>query len=197
MMCMDCHDTSSMIAANVTSNGTFGGLMHAVHANNEAFTQMGGDCWSCHYASADGMQLWDEVKHQVLRGITNLSSEEMTGEFTWNQDKLVSRDDHFTYVWLLDHDSYIRYANDILELQPDPENDGMYDAWTITVDGEVDNPFTMSLSEMLETFPVETRNMAFECEINPMGGPLIANSTMTGIPLSAIIEYAQPKAGAK
>lgn len=194
MMCMDCHDTSSTIEENVYADGSFGGLMHAIHQNvhGEAFEALGGNCWSCHYASGEDMQLWDEVKHTVLRGITNKSADSMDGEFTWDQSKTIARDDHFTYQWMLEWEAYERWANGVLGNEPAPETDGMYDAWTITVDGEVNNPFTMTLQELIDTFGTEKVTMSFECEINPMGGPLIANSEITGIALSKLIEYADP-----
>ena len=194
MMCMDCHDTSSTIEENVYADGSFGGLMHAIHQNvhADAFEALGGDCWSCHYASGDGMQLWDEVKHTVLRGITNKSADSMNGEFTWDQSVTTSRENHFTYQWMLEWEAYERWANGVLGNEPDPATDGMYDAWTITVDGDVNNPFTMSLQEMIDTFGTVTKTITFECEINGMGGPLIANSEITGIALSKILEYADP-----
>lgn len=193
-MCMDCHNNTGHIPANKVSAGSFGALMHGYHdKRNAAFTAMGGDCWSCHYASEDGMLLWDEVKHDVLLGINTVSNANMNGVFAWDQDKLTSRDDHFSLIWHMNKDAY---ANTVMGVEPDPENDGVYDVWTFSVEGDVENPFTMTISEMLEIFPLETKVITFECNVNPMGGTYIANSEITGIPVSALLEYAQPKEGA-
>ena len=87
--CLDCHSYSP---GYVTEINGFGLLIHGLHDDrNAAFSQMGGDCWSCHAATNDGegMALWDQVKHEKLRGILDVA--EATGEFTWNQDKTVRR----------------------------------------------------------------------------------------------------------
>jgi len=188
-MCIDCH--TEMPAS------TLGPIVHQIHQNSAAFSTMGGNCWSCHYASGNGMELWDVVKHNVLQGVCYMSSDLINGKFSWNQEKTIPMEDHFTYVYIKDEESFVRLAHDILNTVPDPENDGAYEAHTFTLDGEVENPFTMTLAEMLETFPLETRTVTFECATNPTGGSMIANSTITGIPVSALLEYAMPKEDAK
>ena len=185
-MCIDCHNCTGTIE----SQNTFGGIIHGLHdKRNAAFAAMDGDCWSCHYATDyDDMKLWDEVKHDVLRGITHLNSSVISGEFTWEQDTVVGNDDAMWYAWMDGEDAYNRYTKDKLGLEPDPETDGIYDTWEILVAGEVENPMTMTISEMLESFPVVTKTITTHCMVNPMGGPLISNLEVTGVQLRDILD---------
>jgi len=187
-MCIDCHNCTGTIE----SQNTFGGLIHSLHdGRNKTFGAMDGDCWSCHYATDyDDMKLWDVVKHNVLRGITDLNSSVVSGEFTWEQDTVVGNDEAMWYAWMDGEGAYMRYAKDALGLEPDPETDGIYDTWEILIAGEVENPMTMTIREMLESFPVETKTITMQCMVNPMGGPLISNCKVTGVQLRDILERA-------
>ena len=188
--CLDCHSYSP---GYVTEINGFGLLIHGLHDDrNAAFSQMGGDCWSCHAATNDGegVVLWDQVKHEKLRGILDVA--EATGEFTWNQDKTVTGEEAFSYDWLYVPEDYERYANEMAGVEPDP---AAYDEWTITVKGTVENPVTFTLSELIEKAPSVTTTMTIHCTDNPMGGGLISNCEITGIPVSWLLEQAQMKPG--
>lgn len=91
--CQDCHVTH--LGGRYMSQ--FSGLIHGIHRNNDTFDAMGGDCWSCHYGTTDddnyGMQLWDEVKHEVLRGIETVSADKLTGTFAYDQDYVQGADE--------------------------------------------------------------------------------------------------------
>lgn len=92
--CIVCH---TAIYDRDRPNVEFGNLMHIVHAtNNQAFSALGGDCWSCHYSniSTGEMQLWDLVKHDVLEGISKIAAEQVQSEmsFDWTQDKVLGYD---------------------------------------------------------------------------------------------------------
>lgn len=82
MTCTDCHN----YGAHVAPFGDFGALIHALHTNT-VFDTMGGTCWSCHYASEGNgeMELWDEVKHEVMLGINKLTADAISYEFDWDQ----------------------------------------------------------------------------------------------------------------
>lgn len=189
--CMICHNYSggTMEAAG------FGSLMHTIHSasKNPQFGAMGGDCMSCHYASEDGkgIQLWDYVKHQVLRGITDIPAEEVTYRFEWNQEYVLdSADDLFAVNWLFDEPGVDRYAYSLTDLKPDPDNDGVYDQWKISVEGQVDNPFSMTLSELMETFGMTDQVMTIQCGDNAIGMPWIGNFEISGIDVKALLKYA-------
>ena len=194
--CMICHN----YAGGTTDAFTFGNLMHMLHdGDNKAFSALGGDCWSCHYAAEDGesMQLWDDVKYDVLRGITYITADDVQGEFVWEQETTIDVDDLYDVQWYFHEDGVTRYGELMDGAVPQPETDGIYDQWTITVDGEVDNPFEMTLNELIEAIPPVTTTMTSHCGDNMIGGPWIGNVEITGIPVESILEYAAAKAGTK
>ena len=83
-------DVNQCISCHRDNGDDFGRLMHSIHfntRNNPKFTKgFFGSCQSCHDATADGkgMQLWDNVKHEVLQGINKV--ENVEGEFSATQD---------------------------------------------------------------------------------------------------------------
>lgn len=187
-MCAQCHGGTSFPEA---WDDTFAGLIHMLHTNNAAFTAMNGSCWSCHQVDGEGkMAVWDEVKHSVYRGMTTISSEEVEAEFSWNQDRVVAREDCFNYEWIAADGEIERYGRNHSGLTPDPETDGVYDIWKIKVSGEVDNPVEMTIREWMEVVPLETVTMTMDCLENVSGGPLIANCEVTGFSLVKMMEYA-------
>ena len=187
--CMICHNYST----GTPDAFSFGNLMHMIHdSGNKAFGALGGDCWSCHYASEDGknMQLWDEVKYSVLRGISSLSSDDVSAEFAWDQTTTIDVDDMYDVEWYFDAGGLRRRATILDQVSPDPATDGIYDQWTIKVDGAVENPFEMTLSELVEAIPPVKATMISHCGDNMIGGPWIANVEITGIPIKDILAYA-------
>lgn len=181
--CLDCHSYSP---GYVTEFYGFGTLIHSIH-DTEQFT---GSCQSCHNMTGDGegIQLWDEVKHQVLRGITDVADPaELNAEFSYSQDVTVAADDVFYFNWMYYDYDYVRYAADEADIEPDPEQ---FDTWTISVSGEVDNPVKMTLPELIEIAPTVERMLTMQCTVNPVGGPYIANVNIKGIPLTWLLEYA-------
>lgn len=191
--CLLCHEnyTSTIAAAD-----RFSGLMHAAHgANNKAFAALGGDCWSCHYATDDfggsDMQLWDNVKHQILRGITRVSSDMLDGTFSWNQEKTVSVNGVFDMPWMSTRGEFERAGREASGMTPNPETDGIYDTWTITVNGDVGKPTTMTINEWIEAIGLETTIMTSTCQLNPMGGTMIANCEITGLNMSKMFAYCE------
>lgn len=187
-MCILCHSGGGFVD---NYEDTFGGMLHAIHRNNKAFDAMGGDCWSCHQVDSNGnMAVWEDIRHETLRGISHIPNTEIQGEFSWNQDRLVARDDVFSYDWIARPSEIERYTRWMTGIIPDPETDGIYDQWKIAVTGEVDNPVEMTITEWLKVIPAETTVMTMECLDNVMGAPLIANCEITGIPVVKMLEYA-------
>lgn len=193
--CIDCHTFGFGYQANQRS---FGSLIHGIHhidsgARANAANPEGGkiDCWSCHAAVGDGkgMQLWDDVKHTELRGITPVPDVQ-ADEFSWNQDKLVPAADIFDFNWQYYDYDYIRYHNSKDNV---PLDEALKEDWTITVSGAVNQEKTFKLTELIEKYGGVQVPLKFHCTYNPIGGPLISNSLYTGIPLSKVLAEAGVK----
>ena len=189
-MCMSCHRMGS-----VTGN-SMNDILHNKHCNSAAFSAMGGNCWSCHYTTLEGETvLWDDVKHDVMRGISDMSADTMDGVFSWNQDKTLKSDELFWYNWTDDNAGLSRVGRSKSGVKPDPENDGVYDAWTFEVDGQVSNPVTFTINEWIDLVGLETVTMTKHCVENSDGGPLIGNCEVTGLNIMKMIEYCAPDEG--
>ncbi|MEC4271877.1 molybdopterin-dependent oxidoreductase [Adlercreutzia sp. R25] len=182
--CITCHTEGQVTIAN-----SFGGIVHGIHSEVED-----ADCWSCHYASEDGndMQLWDNVKHQVMHGIH--TSDTVEGTFNFNQDRIVSQDQLPNINWQGYENDYLR--NEKTESGA-PLDQDMLDNWTITVTGMVDNEMTFSLKDLIENAESVTTTMVEACVEIGDGNNLIGQAEVTGIPLSALLEKAgvQPEGG--
>lgn len=182
--CIDCHSYSP---GYLTEFYGFGSLIHGIHFDNAAFT---GECMSCHNATNDGtgMQLWDLTKHSLLRGIIDVP--DVQGEFTFTQDKLTSNEDLFSFNWMYYAQDYERYGK---EKAGEPLDEEVFDNWVISVSGAVEEPYEIKLVDLIKEAPVETTTMKMHCTINPMGGPLLGNCEITGIPLDYVLEKAKIK----
>ena len=187
--CLICHDDGDGYLYTVRDFGT---IIHGIHSG-KTFSNMGGDCWSCHNATADGkgMQLWEQAKYDVLQGYTFVS--DVQGEFTFSQDVVTDMSQAHMGEWMSGASDNSMYGADAADL---PLDENLFNSWTITVDGDVDNPFTMTLPEMIETFGLSSDIMTDACVMNPLGGPWISTTKVTGISISKILEYASPKEGA-
>lgn len=194
-MCIDCHTTAH---GYVDEDNNFGQLMHQIHGNERSAT-----CWSCHVGTEDGngMQLWDVVKYDWLRGITDV--ENVEGDFSFTQDSVVHRSENGNLVDFLETGwaNMIEWghapgvpgkagpeANDEVPLDQE-----LFDNWTITITGNVEQDVTWTLPELIEQAPSEDLTLKMSCDWNPLGGPFISNCEVRGIPLSWLLE----KAGAK
>lgn len=181
--CILCHDIGY---GYVEKLDEFGSLIHGIHSK-ESFT---GDCMSCHTATSDGMgmRLWDEAKYDVMQGFTYLS--EFDADFSYEQDNTT---DMFEVSWFWGQTNVDNIGSMIAGKEPD---ESIYDSWEITVDGLVDNPYTMTLSELIAEAPSETRIITEQCVMNMAGGEQIANVEITGIPISWLLEKAGVQDGA-
>lgn len=187
LQCLACHKNS--IGSAQTYCLEMNTMMHAIHSADTAFGKIGGDCWSCHVVDelTGEFQLWDEVKFDMLHGIKKVSN--VQGEFSYDQD-VVTED-----LFVLRH-AYDWNLKTWAGLKPDPQTDGVYDQHTISVTGEVENPQTWTLRELIEKAPSVTDIGTWACEVNGFGGPLIESFEFTGIPVSWILEQGVPKEGA-
>lgn len=160
--------------------------IHATHMGNTAFQSMGGSCNSCHYITMDGKyERWDYVKYDHLKGITDIAAEDAQIEVTYDQEVLTPRDQMFYKSPKVVINEPSDWLTDDSQIVPE-----IYDQWTITVSGDVDNPFTMTLPEMVETFELNSQVQSSQCCINGTGQALIYQAEITGIYLKDIFEYA-------
>jgi DMSO/TMAO reductase YedYZ molybdopterin-dependent catalytic subunit len=161
--------------------------IHGTHLGNAGFQGMNGSCQSCHYINGKGeYERWDYVKYDHLAGITDIPADQVNVDIRYDQNVITPIENMYyksikTVVlepsdWLTD-DSQIIPA--------------VKDQWEIKVHGDMDNPFTMKLNDMVEKFGTVTQVMSSQCCINGAGESMIFQSEVTGIPLSRIFEYAK------
>jgi DMSO/TMAO reductase YedYZ molybdopterin-dependent catalytic subunit len=68
-------------------------------------------------------------------------------------------------------------------------------SWRLTVDGQVDNPFTLTYQDLLAQ-PMKHQYESLMCISNQVGGNLISNALWEGVPLMDLLQRAGVKAGA-
>lgn len=162
--------------------------IHGRHLGSTAFTNMGGNCESCHYIDRDGNFLrWDFVKYDVLEGITRVPADQMNVTVTWDQDTLTAEENMFQLLWggmYGDYSQEYSYAHIEAMIRDD-----IRDTYPITFSGDMDNPCSLTINQMIELFGTETRKICSHCTINGVGGPLIVQREVTGIPLKKLVEY--------
>ena len=174
--CMSCHDETR----SFSPDQNLGTLIHGLHRESA-------ECMDCHEITNDGQgtQLWDMVKHERLRGITSVAAKDMSQDFSYRTDETVETSALFDVNWK-------RYAADLdryYHVQDgDTVDESLYDEWTIYVNGEVDNPTTFTLRELIDNAPSETMLVKNICLANPVGGPLVGQVEVTGIPVEWILE---------
>jgi DMSO/TMAO reductase YedYZ molybdopterin-dependent catalytic subunit len=75
----------------------------------------------------------------------------------------------------------------------DPTVDG--NSWRLTVDGQVDNPFTLTYQDLLAQ-PMKQQYESLMCVSNEVGGQYMSNALWEGIPIIDLLLRAGVKAGA-
>ncbi|MCK9795675.1 molybdopterin-dependent oxidoreductase [Isoptericola sp. 4D.3] len=68
-------------------------------------------------------------------------------------------------------------------------------AWSLTVTGLVDEPFTLTWDDVL-ALPLEEHHVTLACVSNEVGGDLIGNALWLGFPVRELLARARPQAGA-
>ncbi|MCI8367939.1 MAG: molybdopterin-dependent oxidoreductase [Eggerthellaceae bacterium] len=185
--CMFCHDETQGRDGVVP----FSQLIHGIHSK-DSFKEMGGDCMSCHAPASDtreGLSLWDAVKHTELRGIKKV--EDVQGTFTFDQTTVLGDDSTFRVDpaaadgW---NSQYAELTNDAYSnIEGDPEK---FNNWEITVSGLVENPYTITLGELIAEAPVEEFTAKLNCMLTAPSGTMLGNYNLKGIPMSWLIEKA-------
>ncbi len=66
--------------------------------------------------------------------------------------------------------------------------------WTLTIDGMVDHPLTLSYDDLL-AMPLIERNITLTCVSNEVGGSYVSTSKWLGVPFSEIIKRVGVQAG--
>ena len=66
------------------------------------------------------------------------------------------------------------------------------DTWKLSVTGLVDSPYEVSFDELMEMEMVE-RYVTLSCVSNEVGGNLVGNARWLGVPLSEVVDRAQPR----
>lgn len=196
--CIYCHSYCTVL---YDKGDNFASIMHGLHSqSNEQFADDGGDCMSCHYVESTGsydqglsgmgeFKLWDDVKYDLFRGISSVSSDEVQSAFEFDQDYTLSADQLFNKNFFSDISGTARKLASHLDLTPDPDADNIYDTWEIVLGGDVSNPTTMTIQEMIDTFGLETDIMTLHCDAGPVGTNLIGQYEITGINLEKVMEY--------
>lgn len=182
--CVACHSDSY-------SGRSLADPIHTLHLNSTAFTEAdGGTCQSCHYMDdhSGSFELWDEVKYDVLKGINAVAADDAGLQVSYDQTTLTPTENRYfksiidePETWLVDDTAV---------------DESIYENWVISIDGDCENPVEMTLPEMEEQFGTVTQVMKNDCTINGVGQATIMQVEVEGIPVSKIIEYAQPKDGA-
>jgi len=67
--------------------------------------------------------------------------------------------------------------------------------WSLSVDGMVDEPFTLTYDELLALPQIEA-DITLSCVSNEVGGGLVGNARWQGVPLRGLLERAGVQAGA-
>ena len=61
--------------------------------------------------------------------------------------------------------------------------------WRLTVDGEVDHPFTLSFRDLL-AMPMVEKDITLNCVSNPVGGPYVGSTRWLGVPVRDLLRRA-------
>lgn len=155
------------------------------HMSKQTFRDMGGSCLSCHYINDEtgDFEIWGDVRYNVMSGITDLSTEEVTPNITWNQDKVITDPEKMFF----NTGYHMDYTPGLVE-----ESDDIRNTYTVSFTGELENPCEMTIQEMIDQFGSETRTQVEQCVINGTGGQYIYQAEITGIPLKKVMEYIKP-----
>ena len=182
--CIACHSDSY-------SGHHLADAIHTLHLSSAAFVEAdGGDCQSCHYIDykTGEFERWDEVKYDVYRGFVSVDAESAALSLSYDQTTLTPPENRFwksikdePSTWLTD-DSVV--------------DESIFENWVISIDGDCANPCEMTLPEMEQQFGTVKQVMKNHCTVNGVGQATMMQVEVEGIPVSAIIEYAQPLEGA-
>ena len=179
--CRICHEYGY---GYMDRQNEFGSLIHGLHNKSGVVN----NCMSCHNATSngEGMTMWDDVKHDVLTGISSVANIE--GDFVYNQATSYGMPDA---SWYYTEQNTTGIANGYVGAD---NPDSYFEEWDFTVSGLVNEPFTETLADLIAEAEAEgavvTDYMALQCIMNAPGGEVIGNIEITAIPISWLIEKA-------
>ena len=192
--CMFCHEYTH---GYCISDYDFGTFIHGMHYGNYAgkgFEALGGNCLSCHNMTKDGqgMAMWDVVKYDKMVGILKIPDVE--GKFDYTQDTKQTQKEMFTVDWLHSYYDALRRGTGVNGSGVNEYPQRMYDEWTIEVGGNVYEPYTAYLKDLVqeaeEAGVVVTKLSKKHCTWNPVGAAAIGQVEITGIPVAWLIDKA-------
>lgn len=203
MQCLDCHIRFDYYITSVYDNGNdirqFGSMIHGIHYNSG--TPFTGNCFSCHNASEDGngMELWDDVKYEVLHGINDVSAEtleELGGlNFQYDQTTIFPEDQddiHLELWWWDGSDDQRRYDAVVDGLTGPEAGYPGFDEWTYHVHGHVAEERDLTLQEIIDSATKDNAIIhdifKFHCTADTMNGSMIANVNVTAIPITYVYD---------
>lgn len=164
--------------------------MHGIHNGREGFIEMGGTCDSCHFVDLGGdFQMWDYVKYDQYRGFTDVAAGEAGISADYDQDTITPKEQIF-FEGMRQGSNPDSWMTDDANLDP-----AVAENWVLTIDGEVENPLSMTVPELIEQFGTKTVVTKQNCLANGVAGGWIYQAEFTGIPLSAVLDYVKPHDG--
>ena len=186
--CQDCHALRGRPSQTV--EGELGNLIHGIHSHGEA------DCWNCHVAGDNtegNFAVWDNVKYDHLRGITDIDAESISTDFSYRQDEIFDADQDFILTW--EYNPGMEERADAIQNNV-PVDESLFDTWTVTISGMVDNEITWTLPELIEQAGSQKHVFKHLCAHNPVNGPFVFQGEYTGVDLKWVLEQAGVQEGA-
>lgn len=161
--------------------GDYAKIIHGIH--NVEQDGEGPSCFSCHETNSETgeLDLWDNVKYDLMDGITPI--ENVKGDFSFDQDTLLG---NIPNIQWNSHDyDFIRWDH---EMNGDERDEDTFNNWEFTVTGEVNEEKTFTLGELIEQAPSEEDVFVAQCETNPLGGNMVGQVKIKGIPFDWVLE---------
>lgn len=177
--CDHCHHVANRTASFVHT-------IHMVGTGNDI-----ANCFTCHELDPTTMawSMWDEVKYDMLEGITKLDAESAVADISYTQDKVIPTEQLFNIGWN-DSAQSESFNIDTANGKQTPVDPALFDAWEITIFGDgVEQEMSWTLPELIEQAPSVTTQMTSVC-IDDRSLGLIGNVEVTGIPLQWLFEQA-------
>lgn len=160
--------------------------IHTIHNTSKAFDETyNGSCTTCHDIDHEGnFLLWDDVMYERMRGITDVAAEDANLNVSYDQDTLTDTNEMFFKSEKSDPKDWHVDNSEV--------DKSVYENWTISFTGDIANPVTFTLPELVEKFGTEKHVLKSSCMVNGVGNALAFQAEVEGIPLNKIFEYLQP-----
>lgn len=177
--CDHCHHVANRTASFIHN-------IHMVGTGNDI-----ANCFTCHELDPNTMEwdMWDEVKYDMLEGITPIDAADVVADISFTQDKVIPTEELFNIGWndSTQSESFNMDTANGKQTETDP---ALFDAWEITVFGDgVKQEMSWTLPELIEQAPSVTTQMTSVC-IDDRSMGLIGNVEVKGIPVQWLFEQA-------